>query len=152
VEIGLGERTEELLRDRGQLRPGEGRRHGRHDTPIAADPGYAAPVFPHLGAFLVRLGLSALVLMLAVGWVSPRNPSNTFGRALLVSFVLSLAWYITLARFLWVLLLPWLLYAGIWLLVVMGSYRLTFGRSLLMALALSLLSWVVSLLFDLHTF
>jgi len=109
-------------------------------------------MFPHLGAFLVRLGLSALVLMLAIGWVSPRNPANTFGRALLVSFVLSLAWYVTLVRFLWVLLIPWLLYAGIWLLVVMWSYRLTFGRSLLLALALSVLSWVVSLLFDLRTF
>jgi len=109
-------------------------------------------MFPHLGAFLVRLGLSAVVLMLAVGWVSPKNPSNTFGRAVLVSFLLSLAWYITLARFLWVLLVPWLLYAGIWLLVVMYGYRLSFGRSLLLALALSLLSWLVSLLFGLRTF
>jgi len=109
-------------------------------------------MFPHLGAFLVRLGLSAVVLMLAIGWVSPKNPSNTFGRAVLVSFLLSLAWYITLARFLWVLLVPWLLYAGIWLLVVMYGYRLSFGRSLLLALALSLLSWLVSLLFGLRTF
>ncbi len=108
-------------------------------------------MFPHLGAFLVRLGLSALVLMLAVGWVSPRNPSNTFGRALIVSFALSLAWYVTLARFLWVLLLPWLLYAAIWLLVVMWGYRISFGRSLLLAVALCFLSWLVSALFGLGT-
>jgi putative membrane protein len=105
---------------------------------------------PHLGAFLVRLVLSAAVLMLAVGWVSPRNPANTFGRALLVSFVLSLAWYVTLARFLWFLLFPWLLYVIVWLLVITISYDVGVLRALLVALALAFLSFLVSLLFGLR--
>jgi putative membrane protein len=108
-------------------------------------------MFPHIGAFLVRLAVSALVLMLSVGWVTPRNPANTFARALLVSFFLSLAWYLTLARFFWILIVPWVLYAGIWLVVVKASYRVTFGQALLLALVLSFLSWLVGFFFGFRT-
>ncbi len=104
----------------------------------------------HLGAFLVRLVVSALVLWAAVGWVSPRNPYNTVGRAVLVALFLSLASYLTLARFLWFLLLPWLLYALIWLATVMGAYGLGFFSALLLAVALTLLSFLVSLVFGLR--
>jgi putative membrane protein len=106
----------------------------------------------HAVAFLVRLVVSAGVLWLAVAWVSPANPANTFGRAVLVSIVLSIAYYVTLARFLWFLVLPWLLYVAIWLGVVMSSYGLGFWRSLLLALALTFLSWVVSAVFGVRTF
>jgi putative membrane protein len=106
----------------------------------------------HLLAFVVRLVASAAVLWLAVAWVSPGNPANTFGRAVVVSIVLSIAYFITLARFLWFLILPWLLYVVIWLAVVEGSYGLGFWRALLVALAMALLSWVVSALFGIRTF
>lgn len=106
----------------------------------------------HLLAFLVRWVVSAGVLWLAVAWVSPLNPANTFGRAALVSVVLSVAYYVTLAKFLWFLVVPWLLYVAIWLTVVMGSYGLEFGRALLLALALALLSWVISALLGVRTF
>ncbi len=101
----------------------------------------------HAAAFLARLAISALVLMLAVGWVTPGNPRNTFWRAVLVSVVLSAAWFLTLARFLWFLLLPWLLYALIWLATVMGAYGVDFFSALLLALALTVLSFLVALLF-----
>lgn len=107
-------------------------------------------MFAHVGAFLVRLAVSAVVLMLAVGWVSPGNGRNTFGRAALVSFVLSLAWYVTLARFAWFLLLPWLLYVAVWLVVVTLAYGLSSLRALLLALALAFLSFLVSALFGLR--
>ncbi len=106
----------------------------------------------HFLAFVVRLVLSAAVLWMAVGWVSPGNPANTFGRAVLVSIILSIAYYVTLAKFLWVLVLPWLLYVAIWLAVVMGSYGLGFLRALLLAIALAFLSWLVSELFGVRTF
>ena len=96
----------------------------------------------HIIAFVVRLVVSAGVLWMSVGWVSPGNARNTFGRAVLVSLVLSLAYYVTLVRFLWILVIPWLLYVAIWLAVIMASYELGFLRSLLMALALTFLSWV----------
>jgi putative membrane protein len=105
----------------------------------------------HVGAFLLRLAVSAAVLMLAVGWVSPGNPRNTFWRAVVLSAFLSLAWFVTLARFLWFLLVPWLLYAAIWLGTVMASYGLGFLRSLLLALALTFLSFLVSVVLGLET-
>lgn len=106
----------------------------------------------HVLAFVVRFAASAAVLWLAVAWVSPGNPENTLGRAAAVSIVLSVAYYVTLARFLWFLLLPWLLYAAIWLAVVMGAYGLGFWRALLVAIALAILSWLVSALFGIRTF
>jgi putative membrane protein len=101
----------------------------------------------HVAAFLVRLVSSAAVLMLAVGWVSPGNPYNTVERAAVVSLFLAIASYVTLARFLWFLLLPWLLYAIVWLATVMGAYGLGFGAALLLAIALTLISFLVSLVF-----
>jgi putative membrane protein len=106
----------------------------------------------HLLAFLVRLAVSAAVLWLAVAWVSPGNPANTFGRAVVVSIILSIAYYITLARFLWFLVIPWLIYVAIWLAVIEGNYGLGFWRALLVALALTVLSWAVSALFGIRTF
>lgn len=104
----------------------------------------------HLLAFLVRLALSAAVLWLSVGWVSPENPRNTFGRAVLVSLLLSFAYYLTLVQFLWFLVIPWLLYVLVWLGVIMASYGLTFLRSLLLALALAFLSWLASAVFGIR--
>ncbi len=111
---------------------------------------YAPAMFAHVGAFLVRLAVSAVVLMLAVGWVTPGNRANTLGRAALVSFVLSLAWYVTLARFAWFLVLPWLLYVLVWLAVITLSYEVGVLRALLIALALSFLSFLVQVLFRLR--
>ena len=104
----------------------------------------------HVGALLVRLFVSAIVLMAAIGWVTPGNPANTVPRALLVSIALSLASYLTLARFLWFLLLPWLLYATIWLATVMAAYGLGFPTALLLAIALTVLHFLVSLLFGMR--
>ncbi|HTP50584.1 MAG TPA: hypothetical protein VMK42_07800 [Anaeromyxobacteraceae bacterium] len=97
--------------------------------------------------FLVELALSALVLMLAVAWVTPKNPRNTVGRAVLVSLVLSAAWTLTLARFGWFLLVPLLLYAFVWMVVITTAYKVTVPRALLLAIALSFLSWLVLLVF-----
>jgi putative membrane protein len=105
----------------------------------------------HVLAFVIRLVVSALVLWMAVGWVSPGNPWNTFGRAVIVSLVLSAAYYLTLARFLWFLLVPWLLYVAIWLLVISMNYGLGLLRSLLLALALTFLSWVASVVLGVRT-
>ena len=106
----------------------------------------------HLVAFVVRLVLSAGVLWLAIAWVSPGNPANTFGRAVAVSIVLSIAYYLTLAKFLWFLLLPWLLYAAIWLGVIMSSYGIGFWRALLVAIVETILSWLVSAVVGVETF
>ncbi len=106
----------------------------------------------HVLAFIIRLVVSAGVLWLSVGWVSPANPRNTFARAVLVSLVLSLAYYVTMVRFLWFLVIPWLVYVLIWLAVIMASYELTFLRSLLLALALTFLTWLEGLVLGIRTF
>ena len=104
-----------------------------------------------LAAFLVRWALSALTLMGAVAIVSPGNPQNGFAHAALVSVVLSVAYYVTLARFLWFLLVPWLLYVGVWLLVVMGSYDLGLLGALVVAICCSVISWGVEKVFGVKT-
>src|SRR6266568_4927354 len=81
------------------------------------------------------------------GWVSPGNPYNTVGRAVVVSLFLAIASYLTLARFLWFLFFPWLLYALIWLTTVVGAYGVSFFSALLLSIALTLLSFLVSLIF-----
>ncbi len=105
-----------------------------------------------LTAFAVRWVLSAGVLLVGVGLVSPGNPDNTFGRALVISVVLSIAYYLTLARFLWFLLLPWLLYALIWLVTVMATYGLGLVQAGLLALGLVFLGWLVEWLLGVKTF
>jgi putative membrane protein len=103
-------------------------------------------------SFLVRWILSALVLMGAVAFVSPGNPSNSVWEAALISVVLSVAWYITLARFLWFLLLPLLLYVCFWLGTIMGAYGLGLLQALVVAVGLSFLSWLVEKLLGVKTF
>jgi putative membrane protein len=105
-----------------------------------------------LTAFVVRLVLSAGVVWVGVGMVSPGNPDNTFLQALLISVVLSIAYYLTLAKFLWFLLLPWLLYALVWLATVMSAYRLGFLQAGVLALGLVFLSWLVEWLVGVKTF
>jgi putative membrane protein len=98
----------------------------------------------HVLAFVLRLAVSSAVLWLAVRIVSPGNPANTWQNAILVSIGLSIAYYVTLAKFLWFLFLPWILYVAVWLAVVITTYGIGFWRALLLALLLAVLSWVVS--------
>jgi len=105
-----------------------------------------------LTAFIVRWVLSAGVLWFGVGLVSPGNLANSFANALLISVILSVAYYLTLAKFLWFLLLPWLLYALVWLGTVMGTYGLGFLQASVLALGLVFLSWLVEWLLGVKTF
>lgn len=97
-----------------------------------------------LVAFLVQLALSAAVLWLGVAWVSRGNPHNTIGRAVLVSLVLTAAHVLTGGFWLHLLVIPWLVYAAIWLVVIVAAYGLGLGQALLLAFALVLLSWLAS--------
>jgi len=105
-----------------------------------------------LTAFVVRLVVSAGVLWVGVGLVSPGNLENTFAHAVLISIVLSIAYYLTLAKFLWFLLLPWLLYVMIWLVTVMTTYGLGVVQAAMLALGLVFLSWLVEWLLGVKTF
>jgi putative membrane protein len=106
----------------------------------------------HLLAFVLRLVVSAGVLWVAVRLVSPGNPANTFGTAALVSVALSVAYYLTLAKFLWFLLLPWLLYVAVWLGVVTTTYHLGFWQALLVSILMAVLSWIATAVSGVKTF
>ncbi len=103
-------------------------------------------------SFLVRLVLSAAALWGAVAFVSPGNPDNTLVRAAGVSVLLSILYYVTLARFLWFLLLPWLVYVCFWMGTIMGNYGLGVLQALLVAVAMAVLSWLVERAFGVKTF
>jgi len=105
-----------------------------------------------LTAFVVRLVVSAGVLWVGVGLVSAGNPANSFAQAVIISVVLSVAYYLTLAKFLWFLLLPWLLYMLVWLVTVMSAYGLGFVQAAMLALGLVFLSWLVEWLIGVKTF
>lgn len=113
---------------------------------------HALPVLRRLAAFAVRFALSAAVLMAAVGLVSPGNPSNTLGLALVVSVILSVAWYVTLAKFLWFLLLPWLLYVAFWFAAITGAYGIGVLRALLVAVGMAILAALVEWALGVKTF
>jgi len=105
-----------------------------------------------LTAFVVRLVVSAGVLWAGVGLVSPGNLENSFAHAVLISVVLSIAYYLTLAKFLWFLLVPWLLYALTWLVTVRVAYGLDLVQAAMLALGLVFLSWLVEWLLGVKTF
>ncbi len=105
-----------------------------------------------LTAFVVRLVVSAGVLWAGVGLVSPGNRENTFTHAIIISVVLSIAYYLTLAKFLWFMLLPLLLYVLVWLVTVMSAYGLGLVQAFLLSLGLVFLSWLVEWLLGVKTF
>ncbi len=105
-----------------------------------------------LAAFVARFALSAATLWGAVAIASPGNPANTAVTAGAVSVLLSIAWAVTLVRFLWFLLLPWLVYVAIWLATIMGVYGLGFLQALVVAVALSVLSVLVEWAFGVKTY
>ena len=124
--------------------PGE---HGRTSWEGEAN-GTGQEPPPRLRPALGRIRQRALALG---GLGRAQSSRNSFGRAVLVSLLLSRAYYLTLARFLWFLVVPWLIYVAIWLAVIMVSYGIGFFRSLLLALALTFLSWLSSMLLGIRT-
>ena len=81
-----------------------------------------------------------------------REVWGNWEREALISVVLSVAYYLTLAKFLWFLLLPWLLYALVWLGTVMTAYGLGPVQSGVLALGLVFLGWLVEWLLGVKTF
>ena len=76
------------------------------------------------------------------------------GAAVLCVLLMSISvlYYVTLAKFLWFLLLPWLVYVCFWLGTIMGTYALGFLQALLGAVGMAVLSWLVEAAFGVKTF
>ncbi len=71
--------------------------------------------------------IHALVMMVSVGAVSPRNPKNTLPRALLVTFLVAVV--VTPLAFIWFLIIPGIIALVAWFLVYTIAYEIGFGQA-----------------------
>jgi hypothetical protein len=71
--------------------------------------------------------LHAIVVMISVGAVSPRNPVNTLGRALMVTFVVALL--VTPFAWFWFLVIPGIIALIVWCAVysIAGLFQVALG-------------------------
>lgn len=92
--------------------------------------------------------LHALVLKIAVGTMGVPASRNTYSKALSIAFALSLAGF--LIGF--IPLVSWLIYAVLWIAVIMSAYDLGLFKSLGVAVVQVGLKIVVWMLLKLFTF
>lgn len=103
-------------------------------------PGYPRPMLQLLAHWVV----SAIVLMASVALVTPKNPDNRLGRALLVTFVIALLSPLT-SWLGWVLIVPALVGLVLWFLV----YTFAYGIGALQAIAIGIVQSVLGYAVDL---
>jgi hypothetical protein len=95
-----------------------------------------------LGILALRWVIHAGVVMISVAMVSPRNPSNTLPRALLVTALVALL--VTPFAWMWFLIIPGIIALVAWFLVYSFAYGLGFGQ----ALAAGILQAAIGFLID----
>ncbi len=98
-----------------------------------------------LGILALRWLVHAGLVMASVGMVSPRNRSNTLGRALLVTVLVAVL--VTPFAYVWFLVIPGLIALIAWSLVYSFAYGIGFVQSLLAGLLQAALGAAVDLLF-----
>jgi putative membrane protein len=91
---------------------------------------------------LARWFVHALVVWASVGLVTPGNPSNTIGRALLVTFLVALV--VTPFAWFWFLVIPAIIAFVCWVIVYMGAY----GIGSLQAIAVGIVQAGIGYLVD----
>ena len=96
-----------------------------------------------LGA-LVRWAVHAAVTVAAVNAVSPKNPDNTLGRALVVTFLCA-ALVGPLTGWLAILIIPLIIALVIWIAIYMLAYHLGPLQALGVGIIQTLIGWVIGL-------
>jgi len=91
---------------------------------------------------LARWFLHALVVWASVGVVTPGNPSNTIGRALLVTFLVALV--VTPFAWFWFLIIPAIIAFVCWVIVYTAAY----GIGVLQAIAVGIVQAGIGYLVD----
>jgi hypothetical protein len=76
--------------------------------------------------------IHALVVMVSVAAVSPKNPKNTLVRALLVTFLVAVV--VTPFAFFWFLVIPGVIALVGWFLIYTIAYDIRFGQAFAAAL------------------
>ena len=98
-----------------------------------------------LAVALISWIVHAAVTVLAVRMVTPGNPANTLGRALLVTF-LSAMLVGPLTGWLAILIVPLLIAAVVWVVIYMLAYGLGPLQAIGVGLLQTVLGWLVSVL------
>ena len=90
----------------------------------------------------------AIVVMLSVGAVSPKNPRNTLPRALLVTFLVALL--VTPFAYFWFLLIPGIIALIAWFVVYAFAYDIGMGQAFAAGLVQVALGLLVDFLLPPH--
>jgi hypothetical protein len=98
-----------------------------------------------LSVLLARWVVHALVVWASVGVVTPHNPRNTVGRALLVTFLVALI--VTPFAFFWFLVIPGLIALLCWIVVYTSAYGIGLGQAIAIAIVQAGIGFVVDELF-----
>jgi hypothetical protein len=94
--------------------------------------------------------IHALVVMVSVGAVSPKNPRNRLPRALLVTLVVAVV--VTPFAWFWFLLIPGIIALLMWFLIYNLAYGIGFGQAFAAALVQAVLGVFVDYLLPPHMY
>jgi putative membrane protein len=96
--------------------------------PGAQFPARYSVLMSPLALLIARWVVHALVVWASVGLVTPGNPRNTIGRALLVTFLVALI--VTPFAFFWFLVIPAIIAFICWVIVYTTAYGIGFFQAI----------------------
>lgn len=96
-----------------------------------------------IGVLLVRWLIHAVVVMGAVGLVSPKNPRNRLPRALFVTVIVALV--VTPFAFFWFLIVPGVIALICWILVFVIAYDIGIGQAIAVGIVQAAIGFLVDL-------
>ena len=97
------------------------------------------------GLLLARWVVHALVVWASVALVTPQNPLNTVGRALLVTLLVALV--VTPFAFFWFLIIPAIIAFVCWVVVYMAAYGIGFLQAIAVGIVQAGIGYLVDAFF-----
>jgi putative membrane protein len=94
-----------------------------------------------LAALLARWVVHALVVWASVGLVTPGNPRNTVGRALLVTVLVAIV--VTPFAFFWFLVIPAIIAFLCWVIVYTAAYGIGFFQAIAVGIVQAVIGYLV---------
>jgi predicted Co/Zn/Cd cation transporter (cation efflux family) len=98
-----------------------------------------------IGFLLARWFVHAVVVWASVALVTPRNPSNTIARALLVTFLVALI--VTPFAWFWFLIIPAIIAFVCWVVVYTAAYGIGFFQAIAVGIVQAAIGYAVDVLF-----
>lgn len=94
-----------------------------------------------LAAILARWVVHALVVWASVALVTPGNPRNTVGRALLVTVLVAIV--VTPFAFFWFLVIPAIIAFLCWVIVYTAAYGIGFFQAIAVGIVQAVIGYLV---------